>query len=103
MKPQPINPAMRFVNPETGTLTREGFSFFQALRAEITGDGSGSVSVGDLEIFAMPQVAVPHTNDELVIMPVLTQEQPELMLGTVTTLAELEARIDAIEARIFAP
>lgn len=92
MKVQPLNPNIRIVDVNTGTLTREGFTFFQALRAQIAGDDAGTVSVEDLELFSMPQ------------MPIASEPFDELpQVSMAAEIAALHARIDELEARAYRP
>lgn len=105
MKVQPISPNMRLIDVNTGTLTREGFTFFQALRAAIAGDDAGAISFEDLEFSSLPKMPVIAPSDDdsfpaqVVVSEYREEEFPQISYAA--EIAALKDRIDELEARAY--
>lgn len=105
MKVQPISPNMRLIDVATGALTREGFTFFQALRAVIAGDGAGSVSFDDLEFPSLPKMPViaPSDDDSFPAQAMVSEyrEDEFPQISHAAAIAALNDRMDELEARAY--
>jgi hypothetical protein len=85
-KLQPINPAIVLIDIRTGRFTREGFQIIQSIRDAIAGEETTAVSLEDLELASLARV--PHVEEN----------EEEILPSYAGRLADIEARLDELEA-----